>query len=251
MITRYFIEISYDGKEYHGWQIQPSSITIQQVLTDCLSKLLKYNINLVGAGRTDTGVHAKQMFAHFDLNFNINDNLGFLHKINSFLPQDIYVKSLKKVKNETHARFDAISRKYEYIISKNKSPLFRNKVYHISKKLNIELMKKASNILFDFNDFTSFSKLHTQTKTNNCDIKSIFWKEKDDFLIFQIEADRFLRNMVRAIVGTLIDIGLEKITLIDFENIIKSKDRSKASASAPAHALYLISILYPKHIWHE
>ncbi len=251
MITRYFIEISYDGKEYHGWQIQPSSITIQQVLTDCLSKLLKYNINLVGAGRTDTGVHAKQMFAHFDLNFNINDNLDFLYKINSFLPQDISVKSLKKVKNEAHARFDAISRKYEYIISRNKSPLFRNKVYHISKKLNIELMKKASNILFDFNDFTSFSKLHTQTKTNNCDIKNVFWKEKDDFLIFQIEADRFLRNMVRAIVGTLIDIGLGKISLIDFENIIKSKDRSKASASAPAHALYLISIFYPKHIWHE
>ena len=251
MITRYFIEISYDGKEYHGWQIQPSSITIQQVLTDCLSKLLKYNINLVGAGRTDTGVHAKQMFAHFDLNFNINDNLDFLYKINSFLPQDISVKSLKKVKNEAHARFDAISRKYEYIISRNKSPLFRNKVYHISKKLNIELMKKASNILFEFNDFTSFSKLHTQTKTNNCDIKNVFWKEKDDFLIFQIEADRFLRNMVRAIVGTLIDIGLGKISLIDFENIIKSKDRSKASASAPAHALYLISIFYPKHIWHE
>ena len=251
MITRYFIEISYDGKEYHGWQIQPSSITIQQVLTDCLSKLLKYNINLVGAGRTDTGVHAKQMFAHFDLNFNINDNLDFLYKINSFLPQDISVKSLKKVKNEAHARFDAISRKYEYIISRNKSPLFRNKVYHISKKLNIELMKKASNILFEFNDFTSFSKLHTQTKTNNCDIKNVFWKEKDDFLIFQIEADRFLRNMVRAIVGTLIDIGLGKISLIDFENIIKSKNRSKASASAPAHALYLISIFYPKHIWHE
>ena len=251
MITRYFIEISYDGKEYHGWQIQPSSITIQQVLTDCLSKLLRFNINLVGAGRTDTGVHAKQMFAHFDLNFNINDNLGFLHKVNSFLPHDISVKSLKKVKNDTHARFDALSRKYEYIISKNKSPLFRNKVYHISKKLNIELMKKASDKLFDFNDFTSFSKLHTQTKTNNCDIKRVFWKEKDDFLIFQIEADRFLRNMVRAIVGTLIDIGLEKISLIDFENIIKSKDRSKASASAPAHALCLISILYPKHIWHE
>ena len=250
MITRYFIEISYDGKEYHGWQIQPSSITIQQVLTDCLSKLLKYNINLVGAGRTDTGVHAKQMFAHFDLNFNINDNLDFLYKINSFLPQDISVKSLKKVKNEAHARFDAISRKYEYIISRNKSPLFRNKVYHISKKLNIELMKKASNILFEFNDFTSFSKLHTQTKTNNCDIKNVFWKEKDDFLIFQIEADRFLRNMVRQLLA-LIDIGLGKISLIDFENIIKSKNRSKASASAPAHALYLISIFYPKHIWHE
>ena len=181
MITRYFIEISYDGKEYHGWQIQPSSITIQQVLTDCLSKLLKYNINLVGAGRTDTGVHAKQMFAHFDLNFNINDNLDFLYKINSFLPQDISVKSLKKVKNEAHARFDAISRKYEYIISRNKSPLFRNKVYHISKKLNIELMKKASNILFEFNDFTSFSKLHTQTKTNNCDIKNVFGRKKMTF----------------------------------------------------------------------
>ena len=247
MITRYFIEISYDGKEYHGWQIQPSSITIQQVLTDCLSKLLKYNINLVGAGRTDTGVHAKQMFAHFDLNFNINDNLGFLHKINSFLPQDISVKSLKKVKNETHARFDAISRKYEYIISKNKSPLFRNKVYHISKKLNIELMKKASNILFDFNDFTSFSKLHTQTKTNNCVIKNIFWKEKDDFLIFQIEADRFLRNMVRAIVGTILMVGKKNIEVEEFAKIIEARNRSLAGISVPAKGLFLTKVEYPNY----
>ena len=134
MITRYFIEISYDGKEYHGWQIQPNSITIQQVLTDCLSKLLKFNINLVGAGRTDTGVHAKQMFAHFDLNFNINDGLGFLHKINSFLPHDISVKSLKKVKNETHARFDALQENMNILFQKIKVHFLEIKFITFQKK---------------------------------------------------------------------------------------------------------------------
>ena len=238
----------YDGANYHGWQIQPNSITVQEKLEKSISTILNKKISVVGAGRTDAGVHAKQFFAHFDFENTLCDN-NFIYRLNSILPNDIYIKSISVVNDNAHSRFDAVSRTYEYIISQSKNPFLIKKAYYLSKPLNLDNMNKATNVLFDFSDFTSFSKLHTQTKTNNCLIKKAYWKQNDDTIVFTIEADRFLRNMVRAIVGTLIDVGINKKTVNDFVEIIKSKDRSKAGISVPAHALYLTKVCYPKSVW--
>ena len=247
-MQRYFIEIMYNGSNYHGWQFQPNSITVQEQLEKAISTVLNKKIGVMGAGRTDTGVHAKQFFAHFDYDSNLTDG-NIVYRLNSFLPEDICVKSIFEAKPDAHSRFDAISRTYEYIIYNSKNPFWVDKAYFLYKKLDIDEMNKAANCLFDFVDFTSFSKLHTQTKTNNCTITKAVWEQKDDTLIFTIQADRFLRNMVRAIVGTLINVGLSKISIDDFINIIKSKDRTQAGTSVPAHALYLIQVCYPKSIW--
>ncbi len=247
-MKRFFIEIMYDGANYHGWQIQPNSITVQEKLEKSISTILNKKISVVGAGRTDAGVHAKQFFAHFDFENTLCDN-NFIYRLNSILPNDIYIKSISVVNDNAHSRFDAVSRTYEYIISQSKNPFLIKKAYYLSKPLNLDNMNKATNVLFDFSDFTSFSKLHTQTKTNNCLIKKAYWKQNDDTIVFTIEADRFLRNMVRAIVGTLIDVGINKKTVNDFVEIIKSKDRSKAGISVPAHALYLTKVCYPKSVW--
>tara|TARA_Y100000813_G_scaffold106967_1_gene76499 strand:- start:4785 stop:5531 length:747 start_codon:yes stop_codon:yes gene_type:complete len=247
-MKRYFVEIMYDGANYHGWQIQPNSITVQEQLQKSISTILNKKISVVGAGRTDAGVHAKQFFAHFDYENNLSDN-NFIYKLNSILPNDIYIKSISVVKDNAHSRFDAVSRTYEYIICQSKNPFLIKGAYYLNKPLNLDNMSKATNVLFDFSDFTSFSKLHTQTKTNNCLIKKAYWKQNDDTIVFTIEADRFLRNMVRAIVGTLLDVGINKKTVNDFVEIIKSKDRSKAGISVPAHALYLTKVCYPKSVW--
>lgn len=247
-MQRYFIEIMYNGSNYHGWQFQPNSITVQEQLEKALATILSEKIGVMGAGRTDTGVHAKQFFAHFDYDPNLA-NSNIVYRLNSFLPKDISVKSISKVKTAAHCRFDAISRTYEYLVHKNKNPFMVDRAYFLHKPVDMELMNKAASRLFDFIDFTSFSKLHTQTKTNNCKINKAVWKQKGDTLIFTIQADRFLRNMVRAIVGTLINVGLGKISVDDFVQIIKSKDRAQAGTSVPAHALYLIKIRYPKSIW--
>ena len=247
-MQRYFIEIMYDGSNYHGWQFQPNSITVQEQLEKALATILSEKIGVMGAGRTDTGVHAKQFFAHFDYDSNLTCS-NIVYRLNSFLPKDISVKSISKVITAAHCRFDAISRTYEYVVYKNKNPFMLDRAYLLLKPVDIELMNKAASRLFDFIDFTSFSKLHTQTKTNNCIISKAVWKQKGDTLIFTIQADRFLRNMVRAIVGTLINVGLGKISIDDFVQIIKSKDRAQAGTSVPAHALYLTKIRYPKSIW--
>tara|TARA_Y100000991_G_C21970265_1_gene349040 strand:+ start:66 stop:812 length:747 start_codon:yes stop_codon:yes gene_type:complete len=247
-MKRYFIEIMYNGANYHGWQIQPNSKTVQEKLEESISIILRQKINVVGAGRTDAGVHAKQFFAHFDYDSSlINNNLIF--RLNSILPNDICVKSITNVKFSAHSRFDATSRTYEYIINQSKNPFLTKSAYYLNKQLNLKDMCKATNFLFDFSDFTSFSKLHTQTKTNNCKIKNAYWKQNDDTIVFTIEADRFLRNMVRAIVGTLIDVGINKITVNDFIEIIKFKDRSRAGKSVPPHGLYLTKVCYPKSVW--
>ena len=251
MMQRYFIEIAYYGKNYHGWQVQPNAITVQAVLNDCLTKLLKEEIHVIGAGRTDTGVHAKQLFAHFDLVKKVKDITQFLSRLNSFLPKDIAAKSLQEVEVEAHARFDATARTYEYFVSQQKNPFQEDLSFLIHKPINIELMNKVAKRLFDFKDFTSFSKLDTQTKTNNCKIMQAYWEEREDLLVFTIQADRFLRNMVRAIVGTLLEVGLGKMTEDEFVKIIESKDRSNAGASAPAHALYLLAVSYPKKVFNE
>lgn len=250
MKHRYFIEIMFDGTAYHGWQVQPNSSTVQQQINQAISIILGENINIVGAGRTDTGVHAKQMFAHFDslVSFEVKD---LVYKLNSFLKNDISVLRVFEVDDSAHSRFDAISRKYEYLIHFNKNPFLINKSWYFQRELDIDLMNDASKLLLNYTDFTSFSKMHTQTKTNNCSVMMAIWEIVNDTLIFSIEADRFLRNMVRAIVGTLVAVGEKKISIEEFVEIIESKNRSKAGASVPAYGLYLVSIKYPKIICDE
>lgn len=251
MKQRYFIEIAYNGKNYHGWQVQPNAISVQAVLNDCLSKLLRVDVHVVGAGRTDTGVHAKQLFAHFDLAEKVEDIPAFLIRLNSFLPKDIAVRSLRIVGEEAHARFDATARTYEYFVAQQKNPFEEDSAYLVYKPLNIEAMNKAAKRLFEFQDFTSFSKSDTQTKTNNCKIMQAYWEERGELLVFTVQADRFLRNMVRAIVGTLLEVGLGKMTEDEFVEVIESKNRSNAGTSVPAHALYLLEVSYPKEVWNE
>ncbi len=241
---RYFIELSYRGTNYHGWQKQPNANTVQEELDKALTKIYQSNIEVVGAGRTDAGVHAHQMYAHFDLDFD-NEFKDIKFRLNSILPNDILIINIFKVKDNIHCRFNAISRTYKYYIQSSKN-VFNEDVYIFSKKLDIMAMNEASHYLLGTQDFTSFSKLHSQTYTNLCDITYAKWEYNGDILVFTISANRFLRNMVRAIVGTLIDIGLAKIKPIEIKDIISYKNRSKASSSAPAHALFLNKIEYPE-----
>ncbi len=243
---RYFLELAYNGKKYHGWQIQPNAISVQQVLNDCISKILREEINVVGCGRTDTGVHASYFVAHFDSDHISIDSNQFCHKINRFLPKDIAIYSLSKVDGETHSRFSAVSRTYEYHLVDIKNPFLQELAYQSHVSLDFDLMNQAASILFEYIDFTSFSKLHTDVKTNNCKITKAIWERVNDSKwVFTISADRFLRNMVRAIVGTLLEVGRGKMTMDEFRHIIEAKDRGLAGTSAPAHALYLVGVAYP------
>lgn len=244
---RYFLELSYNGKAYHGWQNQPNAISVQEIIENALTMLLSQTIAIVGAGRTDAGVHALQMFAHFDYESEIDTN-EIKYKLNSFLPNDIAILDIFEVKKDVHARFDAISRTYLYRINLEKDPFNFESTYYVSSELDIDKMNEASKILFDYSDFESFSKTKTDVKTFNCKIMIAEWVQYGNELHFTIKADRFLRNMVRAIVGTLINIGSGKIELKDLHSIIKSKNRSDAGFSVPAHALYLSKIEYPDHI---
>lgn len=243
---RYFIDISYDGSNYHGWQIQPNADTVQHQINLAFSTILNEEINVLGAGRTDTGVHAKKMIAHFDTNQTI-DFEKFKYRINGFLKNDISLNDIYKVKEDAHARFSAISRTYEYRISRTKNPFSVNS-YFLLRDLDFQSMKKACKFLHGSHDYTSFAKLHSENYTNNCEVYIANWKEDENLLIFTIKANRFLRNMVRAIVGTLIEIGEGKISFSDIETILMSKDRAKAGYSVPANGLSLIDIEYPKEI---
>ncbi len=240
---RYFIEFAYKGTNYHGWQYQPNAISVQETLTKALATILKTTIELVGAGRTDTGVHAKQMFAHFDYDTVIDSNF-LIHKLNSFLPNDIAVLAFHKVNDDAHARFDAKKRIYQYHIHTKKDAFENNNSLYYNTNLNINLMNKACEILFEYTDFECFSKVNTDVNTFNCTIYEANWTQVNDKIEFTIAADRFLRNMVRAIVGTMIYIGLEKVSLQQFKEIIESKDRNKAGFSVPAHGLYLTKVEY-------
>lgn len=243
ILLRYFIELSFNGKNYHGWQIQPDVISVQEKLNHALSTILQHKIEVVGAGRTDTGVHASMMFAHFDTNFKIDSNFSF--KLNSILPNDISVKRIFLVNKDKHARFDAIERSYEYRIWLGRNPFLLDFSWQIhSKKPDVHLMNSAAKLLLEYNDFESFSKVKTDVYTFNCKIKEAYWNQDNELLTFFITADRFLRNMVRAIVGTLLDVGLGKISLEDFRNIIESKNRSNAGLSVPAKGLFLTNIKY-------
>jgi len=246
-MQRYFIELAYNGKNYNGWQIQDNAPSVQQTINEAISVVLQKKINIVGCGRTDTGVHARQFFAHFDLEDSNRKLLtrSLIKKLNGIVPWDISIYNIFPVKPEIHARFSAIKRTYEYKISKHKDPFEYDYAYYYPYQLNINLMNEAANLLLEYSDFTSFSKVHTQVKTNICKVEMAFWREENYFLIFKISADRFLRNMVRAIVGTLIDIGRGKISLQDFRTIIETKNRSNAGFSVPAKGLYLTEVTYP------
>ena len=239
---RFFIQISYTGTNYHGWQIQPNANSIQAEINKALSTLLNNHIQVMGAGRTDAGVHAFKMFAHFDYHQNIND-LNLLSKLNKFLPDDIAIHKIDLVSDDANCRFDAISRTYEYHIQKTKDP-FNINAYLLYRSLNIEAMNAACSYLLGKQDFTSFSKVNTQTHTNICNIMSAKWKYVETELIFSIRANRFLRNMVRAIVGTLLLVGMGKIKPLQIKEIILSKDRGQAGVSVPAHGLFLVDIKY-------
>lgn len=244
---RYFIELSYDGTPFVGWQRQPSGDSVQSCLEDALSILFRKPLSIVGAGRTDAGVHAHQMFAHVDLDELIDQNLRF--RLNKLLPKEIAVQNIIDVSQDAHARFDAVSRSYRYHITTQKNPFLQKRSYHFAKPLNVELMNQAAKILIDHEDFKSFSKSKTDVKTYICNIQHAHWQQEGSELVFFIKANRFLRNMVRAIVGSLIEVGLRKISISDFEAIIVSRDRSQAGYSVPAHGLYLECINYPKHIF--
>lgn len=240
---RYFIELSYNGKNYHGWQIQPDAISVQEKLNTSLSTIFQQEIQVVGAGRTDTGVHATQMFAHFDIENEIKGDIVF--KLNSILPNDITVAKVFLVDDEKHARFDAVSRSYEYKIHLGRNPFLLDFSWQIhSQKPDVNLMNEAAKLLLEYTDFQTFSKVKTEVYTFNCDVTEAFWKQKDNELTFYISANRFLRNMVRAIVGTLVDVGLGKISKEDFRSIIESKNRSNAGLSVPAKGLFLTKIKY-------
>ncbi len=246
-MQRYFIELAYNGNNYNGWQIQDNAPSIQAAVNEAISVILQQNINVVGCGRTDTGVHARQFYAHFELeNSSLEIDYNSLkNKLNGILPWDISIYNIFQVKPDLHARFSATKRSYEYKISKCKDPFEHDFAYYFPHQLNIEKMNKAATLLLSYSDFTSFSKLHTQVKTNICKVESAQWFEEDYLLTFKISADRFLRNMVRAIVGTLIDVGREKISMQEFKDIIESKNRSNAGYSVPAKGLYLTEVIYP------
>ena len=244
---RYFIELSYDGTPFVGWQRQPAGDSVQSCLEDALSILFRKSLSIVGAGRTDAGVHAHQLFAHVDLDEQVDQDLTF--RLNKLLPKEIAVRNIIAVAPDAHARFDAINRSYRYQITTQKNPFLQKRSYQFSKPLHLGLMNEAAKILIDHEDFKCFSKSKTDVKTYICDIQHAYWHRDESELVFFIQANRFLRNMVRAIVGTLIEVGLEKISISDFEGILASRDRSQAGYSVPAHGLYLEKVNYPKHIF--
>lgn len=249
VLQRYFIQLAYNGTAYHGWQIQENTVkTVQQVLNDMLSLLLNEKVFVTGCGRTDTGVHARDFYGHFDSTVDlILEHDKWIYKFNNALPADISIKKVFVVKENSSARFDAVSRTYEYIIAKKKDPFEIEKAWFLYGDLDIDKMNTAARMLFDHIDFTSFSKSNTQNFTNNCKILKAEWRADDDLLIFTISADRFLRNMVRAIVGTLIDVGKGKLSQEGFNEVINSKNRSNAGFSVPACGLYLVKVEYPNN----
>ena len=247
---RYFLELAYQGTAYHGWQRQPNAVSVQEIVEKALGLLLQKPIEVVGAGRTDAGVHARQLFAHFDVEEKlVREEMIF--KLNSVLPIDIAVKGLFEVEKEAHARFDALSRSYEYHIVKSKDPFSYGAAYWVKRELDLESMDRAAALLLEHTNFKSFSRSRTDVHTYNCKIESAYWEQKKEGLVFHIKADRFLRNMVRAVVGTLLEVGLGKMKAEAIHGIIESESRSEAGTSVPAHGLYLTKIEYPKKIFKD
>jgi len=247
-MQRYFLHLSYKGTHYHGWQVQPNALSVQEVMEKALSTILHEEIAVVGAGRTDTGVHASFFMLHFESPKTNLETSNLVHRLNRFLPPDIAVSKIFPVNSEAHARFSAVSRTYKYYITTEKSPFQIETSYQYTAPLDVEKMNKAVAALFGYKDFTSFSRLHTDVKTNNCKIYRAEWKREESQLVFTIKADRFLRNMVRAVVGTLLEVGRGKLSVDEFRRIIEKKDRGAAGASVPAEGLFLVDIEYPEEI---
>lgn len=246
---RYFIELAYNGSQFHGWQIQPNAITVQEVLNDALQKALRREVNVVGCGRTDTGVHASYFVAHFDMDDRVESVNKLVYKLNRIVGNYISVYAIQQVSNEAHSRFSATSRTYHYYLQSHKNPFLNGFSYRPFYQFDINKMNAAAKVLFEHTDFTSFSKLHTDTKTNNCKILKAEWIPREEGAVFVIQADRFLRNMVRAIVGTQLEVGRGKIDEAGFERIIEAKDRGLAGTSVPGQALFLVDVEYPKEVF--
>ncbi len=246
---RYFIELSYHGKMYHGWQIQPNENSVQETLEKALSVLLRDEITVVGCGRTDAGVHASQFFLHFEIKLAIDkEKLKF--RLNSFLPKDIAIFQIIEVNETAHARFDAIARSYEYRISMEKNVFLMDSTLQLSNtNLNVKMMNEAAKLLLNYRDFKCFSRSKTDVKTYDCVISQAFWKQENRLLVFYVTADRFLRNMVRAMVGTLLKVGQLEMSLDDFVAVIESRDRTRAGASVKARGLFLSKVEYPEAIF--
>lgn len=246
-MPRYFMHLSYRGAPFHGWQSQPNAISVQSTLEDALGKVLRCPTKIVGAGRTDTGVNARMMVAHFDCETAIANPDAVVRGLNSIVGRDIAVYSIQQVADDAHARFDATSRTYHYYASTEKTPFFHHLCWQAPKTLDFEAMNKAAEILLETDDFTSFAKLHTDNKTNICHVTHARWHkiDADGGYVFVITADRFLRNMVRAVVGTLVDVGRGKLTIEGFRKVIEARDRCSAGTSMPGHALYLWEVTYP------
>lgn len=248
-MQRYFLELSFKGTRYHGWQVQPNALSVQEVLETTFSTFLRRKIEITGAGRTDTGVHASFYVAHFDIEELPFSTTDLVEKLNRFLPEDIALHRIYPVKSDAHARFSATQRTYQYRVARTKDPFSLETSYHFLLPLDVAAMNEAAAMLPTFSDFTSFSKLHTDVKTNICKVSEAVWKTEGNMLVFTITADRFLRNMVRAIVGTLMDVGRGKITLDEWIAIIDKKDRCAAGTSAPPQGLFLTGITYPDEIY--
>ncbi|HKJ43260.1 MAG TPA: tRNA pseudouridine(38-40) synthase TruA [Sunxiuqinia sp.] len=248
-MQRYFVELAYNGTRFHGWQIQPNANTVQETLEKALRTICREQIAVTGAGRTDAGVHASYFVAHFDSEDEKLDHPDFTYKLNSFLNADLVIYRISKVEPEVHARFNTTSRTYHYYINQQKDPFAQESSWYFNRKLDVYQMNVACAVLFNYTDFTSFSRLHTDVKTNNCKVYYARWIQKGHQLVFTIKADRFLRNMVRAIVGTMVKVGQGKLSIDKFRQIIEAKDRSAAGASAPPEGLFLSNIVYPDDVF--
>lgn len=254
---RYFIKFAYNGEKFHGWQSQPNAVSVQQKIEEALSIVMRLPVSVTGAGRTDAGVHAREMYAHFDIPFHIEDKNRLLLSLNRLIGKDIAIYDVISVKDDAHARFDACERTYKYFVTFEKTPFLYPYCWHSPTRLDLDKMNEAASILLDVDDFTSFAKLHSDAKTNICDVRNAHWDiiDKDcdnpflnlfnDGMVFTISADRFLRNMVRAIVGTLVNVGRGKLSLNKFKDIIAEKDRCSAGTSMPAQGLFLWEVKYP------
>lgn len=246
-MPRYFMLLSYRGAEFHGWQSQPNAVSVQSTIEDALSKILRNSVKIVGAGRTDTGVNARKMIAHFDTLEEITNTSSLIRSLNSIVGRDIAIRAITRVHNDAHARFDATSRTYHYYVCTEKTPFFHQHCWQAPNSLDFDAMNQAADMLLHVEDFTSFAKLHTDNKTNICHVSYAKWHKINDIdgYVFIITADRFLRNMVRAVVGTLIDVGRGKLSLSEFCQIIEAHNRCSAGTSMPGHALYLWDVTYP------
>jgi tRNA pseudouridine38-40 synthase len=245
---RFFFEIAYNGKNYSGWQSQLNAIGVQAVVEETLSKMFRTSLKIQGSGRTDTGVHCEQQFFHADIDKEFEE-AGMIQKLNSFLPRDIAIRSIRKVKQDANARHSALDRTYQYRITTKKNPFLEGLAWHYFKTIDVSAMNKAAEILVGEHDFECFSKVKTDVNHFLCEIKKAEWKKDDDRMEFTITANRFLRGMVRAVVGTLLDVGTGKTSMKEFQTIIHSKDRKRAGANVPAYGLYLTKVKYPPHVF--